>query len=236
MRNIPLLYRNRKSNCLNECFHENFKLTPCAACDLQNRFKWKGRQLYEQRAVDGRWRTKSWMAYTRERMGTINVASCCCSSCCMTWNLAAFFKAVVSRKILKPKLIPANVIWRSQLFQDPSWFAFPTLGPIKRSTICAQLVCRKLFQQNNNTIEVDSTLHLKQIHIRRVWEPSVQTPMASVGIYLRKKMENVYIDEHFSITKSCHCVKCEIKSLFVRFTHNNVSFIVGEIDEHPSGM
>ena len=56
-----------------------------------------------------------------------------------------------------------------------------------------------------------------------------------VGIYVRKKMENVYIDEHFSITKSCHCVKCEIKSLFVRFTHNNVSFIVDGIDKHPNG-
>ena len=31
-------------------------------------------------------------------------------------------------------------------------------------------------------------------------------------------MENVYIDEHLSITKSCHCVKRETESLFVRFT------------------
>ena len=26
-----------------------------------------------------------------------------------------------------------------------------------------------------------------------------------VGIYISEKMENVYIDEHISITKSCHC-------------------------------
>ena len=48
-------------------------------------------------------------------------------------------------------------------------------------------------------------------------------------------MENVYIDEHLSITKSCHCVKCETESLFVWFTHNNVSFIVGGIYRHPNG-
>ena len=56
-----------------------------------------------------------------------------------------------------------------------------------------------------------------------------------VGTYISEKMENVYIDEHLSITKSCHCVKCETESLFVRFTHNNVSFIVGEIYRHPNG-
>ena len=54
-----------------------------------------------------------------------------------------------------------------------------------------------------------------------------------VGIYISKKMENVYIDEHLSITKSCHYVKCETESLFVKFTHNNVSFIVGGIYRHP---
>ena len=48
-------------------------------------------------------------------------------------------------------------------------------------------------------------------------------------------MKNVYIDEHLSITKSCHCVKCETESLFVRFSHNNVSFIVGGIYWHPDG-
>ena len=56
-----------------------------------------------------------------------------------------------------------------------------------------------------------------------------------VGIYISEKMENVYIDEHLSITKSCNCVKCETESLFVGFTHNNVSFIVGGIYRHPSG-
>ena len=56
-----------------------------------------------------------------------------------------------------------------------------------------------------------------------------------VGIYISEKMENVYIDEHLSITKSCHCVKCETGSLFVRFTHNNASFIVSGIYRHPNG-
>ena len=48
-------------------------------------------------------------------------------------------------------------------------------------------------------------------------------------------MENVYIDEHLSITKSCHYVKCETDSLFVRFTQNNVSFIVDGIYRHHNG-
>ena len=47
-------------------------------------------------------------------------------------------------------------------------------------------------------------------------------------------MEPVYIDEHLSITKSCHCVKCETEILFVRFTHNIVSFIDGGIYRHPN--
>ena len=56
-------------------------------------------------------------------------------------------------------------------------------------------------------------------------------------------MENVYIDEHLSITKLCHYVKCEIESLFdLRFTYNNesiftynnVSFIAGWIYRHPN--
>ena len=35
-----------------------------------------------------------------------------------------------------------------------------------------------------------------------------------VGIDISEKMENVYIDEHLSITKSCQFVKCETKSIF----------------------
>ena len=55
-----------------------------------------------------------------------------------------------------------------------------------------------------------------------------------VGIYFSKGIQNLEILD-ISVEKSCHCVKCEIESLFARFNYCGETYTLCEIHMHPNG-
>ena len=55
-----------------------------------------------------------------------------------------------------------------------------------------------------------------------------------VGIYFNKDIQNLEILD-ISIEKSCHCIKCEMESLFARFDYGGETYTIGGIYRHPNG-
>ena len=56
-----------------------------------------------------------------------------------------------------------------------------------------------------------------------------------VGIYVNEQISDVHTVDEWTIQKSCHCPKCEIESLFIKFRYYNSKNIVGGIYRHPTG-
>ena len=56
-----------------------------------------------------------------------------------------------------------------------------------------------------------------------------------VGIYVNEELTDVQVVDEFTVQKSCHCPKCEIESIFIKFRYHNSQYIVGGIYRHPNG-
>ena len=55
-----------------------------------------------------------------------------------------------------------------------------------------------------------------------------------VGIYFNKDIQNLEILDT-SIEKSCHCIKCEMESLFARFDYGGETYTLCGLYRHPNG-
>ena len=49
-----------------------------------------------------------------------------------------------------------------------------------------------------------------------------------VGIYIRKDLADICMMDDLKIEKTCHCPRCEMESLYLKFTYHKKKFIVGE--------
>ena len=56
-----------------------------------------------------------------------------------------------------------------------------------------------------------------------------------VGINIRKDLADACMMDELKIEKTCHCPKCEMESLYLKFTYHKKKFIVGGIYRHPNG-
>ena len=56
-----------------------------------------------------------------------------------------------------------------------------------------------------------------------------------VGVYIRNTITNVIIREDLVSTSTCECPRCEIESLIIDFSHNNITYSLCAIYRHPNG-
>ena len=64
--------------------------------------------------------------------------------------------------------------------------------------------------------------------------PSVSEEI--VDIFRNYNIDNVLVLDNIVVEKTCLCLKCEIASLFLNFSHINESYMIGYIHRHPNGI
>ena len=48
---------------------------------------------------------------------------------------------------------------------------------------------------------------------------------SGVGIYISDNINGVQVIADFTITKTCNCKKCDMETLFIRFSYKNIDYV-----------
>ena len=67
------------------------------------------------------------------------------------------------------------------------------------------------------------------------YETPVDNLFGGVGMYITNSLSDVEILDGTKITKICHCKKCVVESMFIKFSCMKRLYVVGGIYRHPNG-